>query len=295
MIDFLIVSEKKETKSYFISYKRFIIYSVLYIFLFLMIIGSVVYFNYSLKLSRMEYKSLRNNLHRNMLDADNEMEVMRRYMEKINLMVEYDDTIVEKSEKYGIGGGDEGLLNDELNYVNSEITISNLSNKKESIFEKLENLENELDNLVLNLQNMVVRLNSAPSILPVTGIITSGFGYRKSPFTGRRELHRGVDILNEDGTPIISTADGVVKELSFNSLWGENILISHTNDIETQYGHLKEIKVKVGQEVKRGDIIATLGRSGRATGPHLHYQILVKGTPVDPIDYIIEENFGDIK
>ena len=141
-----------------------------------------------------------------------------------------------------------------------------------------------------NLINMNEDLDSTPSIFPVTGIITSRYGYRKSPFTGRREFHRGLDILNDEGTPVIVSADGIVKKVAMNSLWGLNVIISHGENIETQYGHLKEVFIKAGQKVKRGGQIGSVGRTGRTTGPHLHYQIWINGTPVNPMDYIISKN-----
>ena len=294
-INLLIVSNQAGIKTYFISYKRFILYSVLCMLLFLLVIGSATLLNYSLKLNKLEHSSLRNELHKEILEVEHEMEVMIRYMDKINLMVEYDFVITNnrKPGKYGVGGGDD-LAIDEMNYPSGGEKVDNFINKKKNIFVRIENLEDDLDDLVLNLQNMVDRLNSTPSILPVKGIITSGFGYRKSPFTGRRELHRGIDILNEVGTPVISPADGIIKEISTNTLWGNNILIFHLDDLETQYGHLDEIIVEIGQKIKRGDIIGTLGYSGRITGPHLHYQVWVKGSPVDPMDYVIEENLESI-
>ncbi len=291
LINLVIVSNKKGIRNYIISSKEFIFSSILIVLSFVLIISSIVFFNYSLRIQNNEYKSIKNDLNKELREVEKEMEVKVKYVDKINLMVEDDsvDTINRKSPKYGIGGGDE-LLNDEINYINNEKIIYNNSNKKGDIFKKIDVITNDLENLVLNLQNMVFRLNSTPSIFPANGIITSGFGYRKSPFTGRKELHRGIDILNKEGTPIISPADGIVKEVLNNSLWGNSILISHSNNIETQYGHLKDIKVKIGQKIKRGDIIGTIGRTGRTTGPHLHYQIWANKTPIDPMDYIIKEN-----
>ncbi len=212
---------------------------------------------------------------------NNEIDMMKRYMEKISLMVEDDEA--NTSRRYGMGGGEDFSGRG----MSGAISESKPEFNK-NIVDKINNLEKDLSHLITNLKNMRDKLNSTPSIFPVKGIITSGFGYRKSPFTGRREFHRGIDILNKEGTPVIAPADGIVKKISKNALWGLNILISHGYNIETQYGHLKEVLVKKRQKVKRGDIIGRVGKTGRTTGPHLHYQIWVNGVPVNPMDYIIE-------
>jgi murein DD-endopeptidase MepM/ murein hydrolase activator NlpD len=130
-------------------------------------------------------------------------------------------------------------------------------------------------------------LASTPAIRPVKGWMTSRFGYRKSPFTGRRELHKGLDIANRVGTQIIAPADGIVKFTGRRGLLGKTIDIDHGHGMITRYGHLKEILKKRGEQVKRGDIIAEMGDTGRTTGSHLHYEVHLNGVPVNPIKYIL--------
>ncbi len=130
-------------------------------------------------------------------------------------------------------------------------------------------------------------LASTPAIRPVKGWMTSRFGYRNSPFTGRRELHKGLDIANRAGTQIIATADGVVKFTGRKGLLGKTMDVDHGHGMQTRYGHLKEILKKRGESVKRGDIIAEMGDTGRSTGPHLHYEVHLNGVPVNPIKYIL--------
>lgn len=112
------------------------------------------------------------------------------------------------------------------------------------------------------------------------GYITSNFGYR----WGRN--HNGLDIAHNIGDPVYSAFDGIVKECNYESGYGNKILIEHANKIETIYGHLSEFNVKVGCEVKKGDIIGKVGNTGRSTGPHLHFEVRVNGVPVDPKNYI---------
>ncbi len=131
------------------------------------------------------------------------------------------------------------------------------------------------------------QLASTPSILPSRGWLTSGFGYRISPFTGTIQMHEGVDISNAVGTPVIAPADGLVMKVGRAYGYGKELVINHGYGITTRYAHLHKAHVKIGQKVKRGDLIAELGNTGRSTGPHLHYEVSVNNVPVDPRKYIL--------
>jgi murein DD-endopeptidase MepM/ murein hydrolase activator NlpD len=128
-----------------------------------------------------------------------------------------------------------------------------------------------------------------PSIWPVSGYISSGFGYRKSPFTGKTEYHEGLDIVAPAGTAIRVSADGRVRFAGYKAGWGRVVEIDHGFGYVTFYGHCQSIKVSSGSKVSRGDIIATVGRTGSATGNHLHYGVKVSGAWVNPLNYILSE------
>ncbi len=130
-------------------------------------------------------------------------------------------------------------------------------------------------------------LASTPAIRPCHGWTTSRFGYRKSPFTGRREFHKGYDIANREGTPISCTADGVVAYSGPKGLLGNIVVIDHGHGMVTRYGHLSKVLVKRGQTVKRGDTLALMGNTGRSTGPHVHYEVHLNGIPVNPEKYML--------
>ncbi len=132
-------------------------------------------------------------------------------------------------------------------------------------------------------------LASTPSIWPTRGWLSSKFGYRNSPFTGSREMHKGTDIATRMNTPIISPADGVVIRVTINHGFGNMLEIDHGYGIVTRYGHNSKHLVKVGDRVKRGQIIAKVGNTGRSTGPHLHYEVIVNGIQVNPLKYILED------
>jgi murein DD-endopeptidase MepM/ murein hydrolase activator NlpD len=130
-------------------------------------------------------------------------------------------------------------------------------------------------------------LASTPAIRPTRGWTTSTFGYRTSPFTGGREFHKGLDIASHIGTPIIAPADGVVKFVGNRGLLGKVIVIDHGHGLITRYGHLNKTLKQRGEAVKRGDIIAEMGNTGRSTGPHVHYEVHLNGIPVNPAKYIL--------
>ncbi len=129
---------------------------------------------------------------------------------------------------------------------------------------------------------------ATPSIWPVRGWVTSNFGYRISPFTGKRDFHAGLDIASRQGTPIKATADGVVTFVGRNGGYGKMVTVNHGHGMVTRYAHLSKYKTKKGQKVKRGHVIGLLGNSGRSTGPHLHYEVLISGTSTNPKHYILD-------
>jgi murein DD-endopeptidase MepM/ murein hydrolase activator NlpD len=143
------------------------------------------------------------------------------------------------------------------------------------------------ESLLKYLEDQRDLLSSTPAIRPTKGWITSRFGYRKSPFTGLREFHKGYDIANQEGTPIIATADGVVSFIGTKGLMGKLIMIDHGHGLATQFAHIQKALKKRGETVKRGDTIALMGNTGRSTGPHLHYMVFLNGIPVNPVKYIL--------
>ncbi len=145
-----------------------------------------------------------------------------------------------------------------------------------------------LKQLEAHLEAQRVQLASTPAIWPVRGWLTSNFGPRVSPFTETTQMHDGLDIAGPIGTPILAPAAGVVATAGANGSYGNYVAIDHGYGIQTRYGHLQSIKVKVGERIKRHQPIATLGNSGRSTGPHLHYEVRVHGVPINPAKYILD-------
>jgi murein DD-endopeptidase MepM/ murein hydrolase activator NlpD len=131
-----------------------------------------------------------------------------------------------------------------------------------------------------------VRANSAPNLWPVEGQITGSFGERIDPFNGEGAFHSGVDISAVVGQPVLAPADGTVTFADFLGGYGRAIVIDHTHGITTRYGHLASFAIAAGQFVHRGDVLGYVGLSGRSTGPHLHYEVRINETPVNPYKYL---------
>ena len=131
-----------------------------------------------------------------------------------------------------------------------------------------------------------VRANAAPNLWPVEGPITGSFGERIDPFNGEGAFHSGVDIGSAYGAPVVAPADGIVIFADFMGGYGRAIVLDHGHSISTRYGHLANFAVAVGQQIHRGDVIGYVGLSGRSTGPHLHYEVRLNDTPVNPHKYL---------
>ncbi len=131
------------------------------------------------------------------------------------------------------------------------------------------------------------RTVSIPSRMPLEGAaLTSGFGMRTHPVLGGRRGHKGIDLSSPIGTPIYATADAVVTRADWFSSYGLFISLDHGAQLETRYGHLSRLNVAEGQVVKKGDLIGYVGSTGRSTGPHLHYEVRIAGTAVNPVPYM---------
>lgn len=136
----------------------------------------------------------------------------------------------------------------------------------------------------LNRQRSVIA--ATPSLWPVRGLVTSGFGTRSSPFGGDREFHDGIDIATQHGTPIRVPADGVVLEAAMQRGYGNVVKVDHGRGLSTLYGHMSRIAVRKGAIVRRGEVIGYVGNTGRSTGSHLHYSVYFSGVAVNPRNYL---------
>jgi len=156
---------------------------------------------------------------------------------------------------------------------------------------KVEELSDEdyLDFLITKSEELFYQLKITPTGFPVKGNIISTLGWRKNPFGKGYEYHTGVDIEAPYGTPVHATAEGIVMFTGWYSDYGKAVIIKHPSGYETLYGHLSKIEVKSGERVKAGEIIGYVGSTGRSTGPHLHYEVLLESKSLDPLKFIVWE------
>ncbi len=155
---------------------------------------------------------------------------------------------------------------------------------------ELEKREMSLSELVDFLEEQRLIMLSTPTIWPVRGWVSSPFGFRSSPFSGRRVFHEGLDIAARYGLDVHATAKGIVVFAGERAGYGNIVTIDHGYGYMTRYGHNSSLTVSVGDKVNKGDVIAKVGSTGRSTGPHCHYEVLVNGIPVNPTKFIIDEN-----
>ncbi len=172
---------------------------------------------------------------------------------------------------------------------NPQRSIALLGQHLDDISKQAEKLEGNLRQLETFMVGQKTRLSSTPSIWPARGWLTSGFGVRIDPYTGKPTMHSGIDIANQPGAPVIATANGVVSFCGNSGGYGLEVVIDHGFGLRTRYGHLNESQVRLGDRVERGEVIGKIGNSGRSTGPHLHYEVEVNSLCEDPKNYILED------
>lgn len=153
----------------------------------------------------------------------------------------------------------------------------------------LEGIESRLDTVRQSVDRRNALANATPSMWPATGWLTSRMGPRQDPLTGGADYHSGLDIAGERGQPVYATAAGTVSHVGYQGAYGKLIVIDHGFGLETRYGHLSDYTVKQGDTVKRGDIIGKVGATGRATGYHLHYEVLANGKLLNPLQLLTQK------
>jgi murein DD-endopeptidase MepM/ murein hydrolase activator NlpD len=189
---------------------------------------------------------------------------------------------------FGVGGSAPDDLNPKIELtLRHQRLIKDMHQQIGQLDTASNHQKDDFESLLGKLEAQKNLLAHTPAIRPVGGWITSRFGYRQSPFTDKREFHKGLDIANRIGTPIVATADGVVSYSGKKGMLGNVIVIDHGHGLVTRYGHIGSMEVKLGATVKRGQIVARMGNSGRSTGPHLHYEVRLNGVPVNPTKYIL--------
>lgn len=272
---------QRSTKSLRLSYPRF--FCLLSIFCLLLVTSTLFLIRYH------EYgRTLRINkeLAEEVTEFEKAMRVVGELETKLRIMTD--------TEKEGIatGGPTEESLSNLLKYIEERPALA---------LEDVRALQRQavlqaksLEELAQVLEGQTIRLAHIPSVSPVEGRawVASPFGMRRDPYTRRQRMHEGLDLAARPGTPIIAPADGRVMFSGEKGTWGRVVIIDHGYGFETRYAHNRRNLVQAGQEVKRYQKIAELGAGGRATGPHVHYEVNKLGIPTNPMLHIV--NLEDI-
>ncbi len=233
------------------------------------------------ELQRLQVENLsqREELHRlavKLEDLRQELVVVAQNDAKVRVMAKL--SAPKSDSMAGIGGPSKGdPLGSEFNDIQQRIDeVRRQIDLRRESQEEIQGILNDQRSL----------LAAKPSGWPVKGWLTSSFGLRRDPFTGKRKMHEGLDVAARTGTPVYATADGIVSSVRTEPGYGKVVTIDHGYGYRTVYGHNSKYNVKVGQRVRRGDLIAAVGNTGRSTGSHVHYEIRLNGVPVNPRKYL---------
>lgn len=221
------------------------------------------------------------------------MEELKELEDKLRILAGVGGGSETEEEKLGKGGPENYLLLEkEIELDKGRSLSTNLIGKieKNVVFLKneIKRREKSLGELEEVVREKIDLFASTPNIFPVQGWISSGYGWRRNPFTGKKEFHQAIDIVAPWGTEVKAAARGKVIFAEWKGAYGLMVRINDGHGYYTVYGHLSHILVKKGQWVEKGDIIGRIGSSGRSTGPHLHFEVWLDGKTVNPLNLMVE-------
>lgn len=242
------------------------------------------------RLLRDENTQLRAQLHvveEKLAHIDETLDRVERFDKKLRAITALNDP--ERGLAIGpVDGPLEEAADDEEAGIGGADPAEGIDDRLESLVAEANRNERSLAELHRYFEDQRSLLASTPSIWPARGWVTSDFGLRVDPYTAERVMHRGLDIANRPGTPVVAPADGMVVFAGTEGGYGKVIVLDHGYGVKTRYGHLSEIKVRLGERVQRGQRIGAVGNTGRSTGPHLHYEVRVNGIPENPRKFLLE-------
>jgi murein DD-endopeptidase MepM/ murein hydrolase activator NlpD len=236
-----------------------------------------------LKKENLEKESQNNALAQKIIEMNENLKELQKLDQKLRAMINLEKNSPNQNQVLGIGGSSPQMLEP----VYSIEKVRNMHRYVDNLKTAIAIQMGEKEELYEYFDKQRSMLACTPSIWPVKGWVTSDFGYRVSPFTQEKEFHRAMDISSREGTIVIAPADGVVMATSTDYGYGNLLTVSHGYGLKTRYAHLSVFLVKPGDRVKRGQEVAKVGNTGRSTGAHLHYEILLNEVPVNPQQYIL--------
>jgi len=245
---------------------------------------------YELDLLRQETQTQRSQIHffsARIEDLERQLSGLKEFDRKIRIIANLERG-QETTPFMGMGGPSPTDIRENLKKEKDERgLVQQMRSDVERLETEAKSREDSLAELERLLETKKEILNHTPSIWPVKGWLTSGFGFRTNPFTGLNQMHEGLDISNRVGSLIVAPGDGIVSDMGNDQVHGRILVISHGFGMSSRYSHLNKVLVKVGEKVKRGDKIAEVGATGKTTGPHLHYEVRLNGIPVNPMRYVL--------
>jgi murein DD-endopeptidase MepM/ murein hydrolase activator NlpD len=224
------------------------------------------------------------NLYAKFESLETEVERIRTLDARVRSLVDINEALKPGKRKTAARMGIGGAETPETSTTNRLDSLLDL--RCDQLTESLEVDGKNLEILCEKLDARRVYLESLPSLWPVHGLLSSGFGVRVSPFTDTKVFHQGLDIDAPKGSPIRAAGGGKVVRCGFEPRYGNLVVIDHGNGYRTVYAHLSKRLVEVGDTVRRGDLIGKVGDTGRTTGPHLHYEVRLNGLPVNPVRFL---------
>jgi len=233
-----------------------------------------------------EQKSQLLSLTQKIVALQKNLDRIRDFDSKLRVMINLDQDASQTTAPKG-GPANENFSKGYLPLYRQELLARKMHDflRQLNVEARLEEVrQQEILHTLRSNQNM---LEATPSIWPTSGWVTSGFAWRTSPFTGKREFHKGIDISAPRGTPVYAPARGLITFSGRDGSYGLCIRLKHNASLSTRFAHLNRIAVKPDQVVTRGELIGYVGNTGRSTGPHLHYEVRLNGVPVNPKRYIL--------
>lgn len=245
--------------------------------------GFVTWSYFSLNVDKQQITTLRD-------ENEGLREVNQSFENSIRRLQQQLNRYEERTRKLAIVAGLETLSGADAGIGGTLSTgdLDGLGGYLEAMQSQAAEMTHVLDQVEERLDEQSRWISARPSIAPVHGILTSRFGYRRDPMTGKRAFHPAVDIAAQRGHPVKAAADGVVVRAERIGGLGKAVYISHGFGVTTRYGHLSELAVEAGERIRRGDVIGYVGSTGRSTGYHVHYEVRVDGKPVNPLAYILD-------
>jgi len=294
----ILVFGHKTSKTRHLKIRRKTFKVVLYLFGFALLSTTFFFCDYiqvkkkvfELNRLRQETQTQKSQLHffsSKIEDLEKQFSKLKDFDKKIRIIANLEKG-QETTPFMGMGGPSPSDIREKMKAEKDEKgLIQQMRTDVERLQSEAVSREESLSELEKLLETKKEMLTHTPSVWPVLGWVTSGFGFRTNPFTGLAQMHEGVDISNRVGTLVTAPANGIISDIGNDWAHGKILVISHGFGMTSRFSHLNKVFVKVGQKVKRGDKVAEVGMTGKSTGPHLHYEVRLNGIPVNPMRYIL--------